>query len=58
MEASDAACVYADHPLHSPCLSPSIPLDYPALSSPQTFVLNPDAGSYYVFNDLFRLNYG
>lgn len=25
----------------------------------QTFILNPDgSGSYYVFNDLFRLNYG
>ncbi|PWN26120.1 putative nuclear transport factor NTF-2 [Jaminaea rosea] len=29
------------------------------LNFSQTFILNPDgAGSYYVFNDLFRLNYG
>ncbi|WFD29829.1 Nuclear transport factor 2 [Malassezia sp. CBS 17886] len=24
----------------------------------QSFTLVPDAGSYYVFNDIFRLNYG
>ncbi|PWN34286.1 putative NTF2-nuclear transport factor [Meira miltonrushii] len=24
----------------------------------QTFTLIPDAGSYFVFNDIFRLNYG
>ncbi|PWN24103.1 putative NTF2-nuclear transport factor [Microstroma glucosiphilum] len=33
--------------------------DSPApLNFSQTFVLNPEGGSYYVFNDLFRLNYG
>ncbi|PWN92789.1 nuclear transport factor 2 [Acaromyces ingoldii] len=24
----------------------------------QTFILNPEGGSYFVFNDIFRLNYG
>lgn len=33
--------------------------DSPApLQFTQTFTLNPDGGSYYVYNDVFRLVYG